>query len=283
MCGATLGVGLCLSGHRWLFPRRPVPSGRSFGGARFSQALASAGWGHIPVGLFVFFTLLGGLVAASLVSLALPVPMLAAVAGAGALAAPYAAVVSRGRSRQIRNRAVWPDVVDHVVSGVRAGLSLPDSVAHLETVGPETQRAAFGQFAREYRATAHFDSAADHLKTVLADPVADRIIETLRMSREVGGTELTTVLRNLSGYLRQDAAIRTEVEARQSWLVSAARLGVAAPWVVVALLASRPEAAEAYRSAEGSMIIAVGLLVSIFAYRVMRAVGRIPAETRWLA
>jgi tight adherence protein B len=28
--------------------------------------------------------------------------------------------------------------------------------------------------------------------------VADRILETLRMSREVGGSELTTVLRNLA-------------------------------------------------------------------------------------
>jgi len=38
-----------------------------------------------------------------------------------------------------------------------------------------------------------FSSCVDELKSSLADPVADRILETLRMSREVGGSELTTV------------------------------------------------------------------------------------------
>ena len=54
------------------------------------------------------------------------------------------------------------------------------------------------------------------------------------MAREVGGSDVTAVLRGLSGYLREDAALRAEVEARQSWILNAARLGVAAPWLVLA-------------------------------------------------
>src|SRR5690606_19266041 len=115
----------------------------------------------------------------------------------------------------------------------------------------------------------------------LADPVADRILETLRMSREVGGTELTTVLRSLSTYLRQDSAIRSEVEARQSWVVNAARLGAAAPWVVLLLLATRPEAAAAYNMPSGAGLIVAGLVVTVLAYRVMIAIGRLPEEERW--
>ena len=114
-----------------------------------------------------------------------------------------------------------------------------------------------------------------------ADPVADRIIETLRMSREVGGNELTTVLRNLAAYLRTDAAVRSEVEARQSWVVNAARLGVAAPWVVLILLSTRPEAADAYNTPEGAAVIGIGLALSIIAYRIMLGIGRLPEEKRW--
>ena len=58
--------------------------------------------------------------------------------------------------------------------------------------------------------------AADALRRRGVRPTADRIIETLSMAREVGGTELPTVLRSLSQYLRADAAVRGEVDARAS-------------------------------------------------------------------
>jgi tight adherence protein B len=117
----------------------------------------------------------------------------------------------------------------------------------------------------------------------LADPVADRIVETLRMSREVGGTELPGVLRALAGYVRADAAVRSEVEARQSWVVVAARLGVAAPWIVLLLLAARPEAVAAYNTPAGIALLAGGLVVTFVAYRLMIALGRLPEERRWFA
>ena len=121
----------------------------------------------------------------------------------------------------------------------------------------------------QYRRTGNFALCLDELKGALADPIADRILETLRMSREVGGSELTTVLRSLAAYLRQDAAIRSEVEARQSWVMNAAKLGVSAPWVILLLLATRPEAAAAYNTAAGVGLIVGGLVVSVVAYRLM--------------
>ena len=121
----------------------------------------------------------------------------------------------------------------------------------------------------------------DGLKARLADPVADRILETLRMSREVGGTELTTVLRNLASSLRSEVAMRAEVEARQSWIVNAARLGVAAPWIILLMLSTRTEAASAYNTSTGVVVIVAGLVVSIVAYRLMLALGRLPEERRW--
>lgn len=119
------------------------------------------------------------------------------------------------------------------------------------------------------------------MKERLGDPIADRILETLRMSREVGGNELPTVLRALAAHLRQEAAIRGEVEARQSWVMNAARLGAAAPWVILALLATRPEAAAAYNTSTGIAVIVGGLVVTVIAYRLMIALARLPEERRW--
>jgi tight adherence protein B len=236
--------------------------------------------GLSPTG-FIVLTVIGGVLCGALALALVAVPGFAVAAACAGGAAPWAFVSWRLRARREATRAAWPDVVDHLVAAVRSGIALPEAVAALATLGPEATREQFARFGREYRATGAFSRCADVLKAELADPVGDRIIETLKMAREVGGTELVAVLRELASSLREDAATRGELQARQTWVVNAARLGVAAPWLVLALLATRPEGREAYATAAGTAVIVIAAVVSIIAYRVMIAIGRLPEERRW--
>lgn len=222
-----------------------------------------------------------GLVAAALTWLITTLPVLALLAALAATAAPV--LYLRGRRLRLRKarRQIWPDVCDLLVAAIRVGLSLPDAVASLADSAPAAIRPAFAVFARDLHATGRFETSLDRLKDTLADPIADRIVETLRMARQVGGTELTGVLRALSGSVRADAALRGEVEARQSWIRGAAVLGSIAPWVILALLAMRPEGREAYASPAGVLVIVAGAAVSVLAYRIMLRIGRLPEPERW--
>jgi tight adherence protein B len=280
--GLLLGVGLLLAISPALWPTNGETDAR---GAtvldRARDTLAQAGFERVGLATVGVVSVILGMAAAALVFALVPVIAVAGAVGLAILVLPSAVVISRARAHRRATQVVWPDVVDHLVSAVRSGLALPDGVVTLAHSGPPLTRAAFADFERDYRMSGNFADALDRLKDRLADPVADRIIETLRMSREVGGNELTTVLRNLATYLRQDAAIRAEVLARQSWIVNAARLGVAAPWIVLLLLSTRPEAAVAYNTGEGIALIAVCLVLSIVAYRIMLGIGRLPEEQRW--
>ena len=278
--GGMLGAGFLLLAAPFLWPRTGDKD-RSRTPGRLRANLAQAGLGSLPLPAFVALSAVLGLAVSALSQAILGIAALSLVAALVGLGLPTLMVAWRTRARRRANRAVWPDVVDHLVSAVRSGLALPDSVGSLAGAGPLSTRPAFAEFAREYQATGNFGVAVDGLKASLADPVADRILETLRMAREVGGSDLTVVLRSLAAWLRQDAAIRSEVEARQSWIVNAARLGVAAPWIVLLLLASRPEAAVAYNTPAGVVVIVGGLGVSVVAYRLMVALGRLPEERRW--
>jgi tight adherence protein B len=120
------------------------------------------------------------------------------------------------------------------------------------------------------------------LKNELADPVGDRVCETLRVAREVGGTDLGTVLRTLSELLRVDARTRSELETRQGWTVNAARLAVAAPWLVLLLLGSQSSTLRTFDSSGGVLLLAIGGAVCLAAYRVMLRIGRLPEEPRVL-
>lgn len=280
--GLVLGTGLLLVAAPWLWPRGAV-AGRRRMGVKLRERLAQAGLERIPVGAFTAVSVLIGIAVAAVVFSVVPVIALALAAGPVGAAAPAVVVGGRARRRRRLLRAAWPDLVDHLVAGVRSGQSLADAVASLADVGPVEIRGAFREFERLVRATGTIGGPLDDLKNRLADPVADRIVETLRMSREVGGTELPSILRALAASLRQEAAVRSEVEARQSWVINAARLGVAAPWIVLLMLASRAEAAAAYNSPAGVTLLVVGFAVSVIAYRIMIAVGRLPEERRWFA
>lgn len=196
--------------------------------------------------------------------------------------APLAVVRGRARRRRTRLREVWPDVVDNVTSAVRAGMALPEALAQLAHRGPEELRPAFAAFALDYRTTGRFNESLDLLKQRLGDPVGDRLVESLRIAREVGGSDLGRLLRTLSAFLREDARTRTELEARQSWTVNAARLAAAAPWAVLAMLATRPESVQAYSTRTGALVLLIGGVVSVAAYRLMVRIGRLPEEERVL-
>jgi tight adherence protein B len=281
--GLVLGVGLfCIWWSLW--PRQVTQQGPRKAGpiSRLSDDLAQAGFDAVTPG-----SLLGACVMAfALIFLAVAattkVVPIALSFGLMAGFAPVMLVRMRARRRRSVMRDLWPDVVDNIGSAVRAGLALPEALSQLTIRGPEELRPAFASFAEDYRATGRFQDCLDRLKDRLSDPVADRLIESLRIAREVGGSDLGRLLRTLSVFLREDARTRSELETRQSWTINAARLAVAAPWIVLAMLSTRPDAVQAYSSRAGVLVLVVGAALSMVAYRLMVRIGRLPDERRVL-
>jgi tight adherence protein B len=281
--GLVLGIGLfCIW---WSFWPRQESTGlprRAGLTTRLSDELAQAGYEVLtPRSLLgaccIAFVLIFLVFAAT--TRVLPIALCFAVM---ASYAPILLVRMRARKRRALMRDLWPDVVDNIGSAVRAGLALPEALSQLTIRGPEELRPAFAAFAEDYRATGRFQECLDRLKERLSDPVGDRLIESLRIAREVGGSDLGRLLRTLSGFLREDARTRAELETRQGWTINAARLAVAAPWIVLAMLSTRPDSLQAYSRPAGVLVLGIGAALSFVAYRVMVRVGRLPEEGRVL-
>lgn len=247
---------------------------------RTRENLRLAGYRSARIGQLIAVscgsTLSGGLVAFALTK----VMALAVLAGALAGAGPWQYVRQRARAHLKERRDAWPDAVDHVASAVRAGLSIPESLRQLAEHGPEVLREDFAAFARHDAAHGRFDDSLDVLKESLADPAADRLIESLRLARNVGGTDVGRLLRTLSAFLREDASTRAELAARQSWTISAARLALAAPWLALLIVGFRGNGFAAYQTSTGVLVLIVGTLVSWAAYLAMKTIGRLPLEER---
>lgn len=279
LVGLGAGAGLLLIWSAFFVPPAPKRAGRY---RRTGELLARAGLGEVSTGSFLIMCLVTGSATACVIGVVSGTPPVAIAFGVIGGYLPVAVVSGRARQRQREFAEVWPEAVDHLASAVRAGMSLADAVSALGVRGPEPLRPAFGAFALDYQVTGRFTDSLERLKSRLADPVGDRVVEALRVAREVGGGELGRLLRNLSLYLREDARIRGELESRQAWTVNGARLAVAAPWLVLLLMSFQSEVIHRYASPAGTLILAIGASLCLVAYRLMMRLGRLPVERRIL-
>jgi tight adherence protein B len=249
---------------------------------RLRDWMTRAGVGSVSIGELLAFCV-GVATVTGLALLAMTHAAWLAVAFAAFAGYLPVTVLKARHGRRVRERReVWPDAIDHLVSAVRAGMSLPDAVSVLAERGPDALRESFVHFTAAYHATGRSGEALDSLKEKLADPAADRVVEALRVARDVGGSELGRTLRTLSAFLRDEHRVRRELEARQSWVIVAARLAFGTPWFVLLLLATKPEAVAAYQRPGGAVVIAVGAVLATAGYRLMLRIGRLPTEERVL-
>ena len=285
LLGLTFGLGVVLilrtfTGSEELRQRKP---GKRTLSEKIADLIAEAGIENVTPNQLLFASIgLGVFVYALLVLITggvLTIPAFFAVAVAYL---PIALVRLRARSRRAELRELWPDVVDNLASSVRAGMSLAEGLTAIGHRGPEALRVPFQRFAEDYRATGKFNDCLDRLKGRLADPTGDRIVESLRVAREVGGSDLGRLLRTLSQFLREDARTRSELVARQSFTVNGARVAVATPWLVLAMLSTQEQTLEMYNTPQGFVILLVGTGMCVVAYRVMMRIGRLPEEVRVL-
>jgi tight adherence protein B len=280
LVGLGVGVGLLLVWSAFTLPRTPRASRPGAGWV--ARRLGEAGMKNVSVPGVTLLSLGLGAAAGLVIQVVSGTLPVALAFGAMAAYLPLSVVGARARRRHREFAEVWPEAVDNLASAVRAGLSLPDALSAIAVRGPEPLRPAFDSFGRDYQVTGRFGDCLDRLKHELADPVGDRVVEGLRIAREVGGGELGRLLRNLSGYLRDDARTRSEMESRQAWTVNGARLAVAAPWLVLLVMSFQGDVIRRYGSPVGVLVLAVGAALCAAAYWLMLRIGRLPVERRIL-
>lgn len=276
LIGLAFGVGVLLI----LLALTTTPKPRARKETRVQKLVLAAAVPNVTTRGVYSATAIASIAIGALALIVTAIPIVALMAAAVGAFIPFAILKRKAHTRSKALRTSWPDAVDTLASAVRAGMSLPEALADLARRGPLPLRHSFTVFANSYRASGSFSAALSALQNHMSDPVADRVVAALRIAQEVGGTDLGQVLRTLSALLRQDAATRGDIEARQSWTVSAARMSIAAPWITLALLCTRPEAVAAFSTALGAVVLLGAAVVSFVAYRLMLRIGRLPSEER---
>jgi tight adherence protein B len=255
--------------------------------ARFLRTLDDhlqrAGWADVSPQAVVTLWGTGSVLIGAVVAWVIPLTALGPIATVAMVLAGWGMVRSRIDRRERALRAAWPGVCDHLRQAVRSGAGVGEAVWSVADHVPLELRPAFARYQQALEAGQSVSGALTRLKSDVANPVADRIIEALRMAHEVGGPELPRILADLQSSVRADWQVREDALAKQAWIRAASKLGVAAPWIVLVMISGRTETQTSYATPAGVTLLLVGAGVSAFAFKVMQKLGTLPAEKRWLA
>ena len=175
---------------------------------------------------------------------------------------------------------IWPEVIDHLFSGLYSGLSISEALSDLAIRGPEITRADFANFNSDMRNGVDFAVGIANLRQKFAHHGSDQIFEALSLARTLGGGELLNTLRTLGSFQREDLALNKEIAIKRGWIKNSAHISSAAPWVLLLMLGSQSGTAKAFTSPTGMFILLTGVVLTLIAYLWMGQISKLPQTPR---
>ena len=191
------------------------------------------------------------------------------------------AYFSRKRAQRLDDvQRAWPDGLRDLLSSVRSGASLPTAIEGLASFGPAPLRDAFLGFT-VYSHSLGVVPALEMVKSDLADPTSDRVIEVLILAYERGGAVVPEILSDLADATTRDLWTLEEIRTDALEQKINSRIVFILPWLVlVAMTARAGPFREFYGSPMGVLVAAIGAVMSVVGVAIASKLGAQPPEPR---
>jgi tight adherence protein B len=189
---------------------------------------------------------------------------------------------NRAAKHTLQQQLQWPNYLDAIHSAIWAGATVQQALVDCSPHAPKTASWAFVELEKDIGSGLDLDATLLNLKSRLASPIADRFVEITRLAHGLGGQGFLPGLKAQASQLRAENANWEEINVKQSWVISSARLAVFAPWLILLLLGTRSETSAAFNTEIGLLILLIGLGASLFAFRLVRLLAKLPERRRIL-
>lgn len=242
--------------------------------------LDQAGLDDVGPGQFVTVSVVAGLLAGVAAGSVFGAGLPALLVALGAASSPTL-LWRRARARRRRAaREAWPRLIEElrVLTG-SVGRSVPQALLEVGLRGPEELRPAFRAAQREWALSTDMGRMLGVLKDRLDDPTADAACETLLVAADVGG-DLDGRLAALAEDRRDDLSGRREAEAKQAGARFARAFVIIVPAGMALAGLSVGDGRSAYQTAEGQLLVALGLAVMATCWWWSGRIMRLPEPGR---
>jgi len=191
------------------------------------------------------------------------------------------AYYARKKVRRVAEvQEAWPDGLRDLVSSVRSGSSLPSALEDLGQFGPAPLRSVFGAFA-VYSRSLGLVPALEMVRSDLADPTSDRVIEVLILAHQRGGSVVPEILSDLAVATTRDVWTMEQIRGEALEQKINSRVVFVLPWLVLVVMTMRSGAfREFYSTSVGIVVVVICGAMSLVGMAVATRIGAQPEEPR---
>ena len=187
----------------------------------------------------------------------------------------------KDRMNQVIQTA-FPEFEETYISALQSGISIAEAFSFVNDFHlPHIGRSVSGVVESLDRGDS-IQKALEGLRRAVALPQADLFVSIVALAQRTGGQNLVQSLTEHVMSIRQELAAKGDVRSRQSAILSVAKLGLLAPWILIAVLSVNSQTRDAFNSVEGNLLLVGGFAVSFIAYRLVVAAGKTPEFERFL-
>lgn len=198
-------------------------------------------------------------------------PIMAGLTGFGAgIWFPHVVIGSMISRRQNLFTNRFPEGLDILVRGLRAGLPIAESIVNARSEVPEPVRTVYGQIADGVNLGQNLEDAIGDAAKILDTPELKFFAVSLSVQRETGGN-LAETLANLAEILRRRRQMKLKVKAMSSEARASAYILGSLPFIMFGLIffVNTGYAMELFTDPRGMMMVGVGVTMMVVGIAIM--------------
>lgn len=169
----------------------------------------------------------------------------------------------------------WPQFCDDISSGVRAGLSFPESFWLATNSLPLFLQLKFKELQKKCDTGEPFVATIIEFSDKLDNKTFSRIVHLATTAQSQNISAIAGLMNDFSQNLRSDISLLDEIKGKQAVTKISAKVAAVAPFVVLVLTSTRQTVRDAFMTTTGFLIVALTTIVTLGSYLLMRNLSRI--------
>lgn len=180
------------------------------------------------------------------------------------------------RARQL----VWPQFEETFISALESGLTVSDAFIYCQEFGLAALREPIDELVFSLDRGTQVDKAVRVFGRRIDISFADLFVEIVCLAQRTGGQNLIPALTEHVGSVRLELSASGAIESRTGAILTVGKLGLLAPWLLLAMLCVNERNRESFDSQSGGLLLLGGFALSLLAFRLVVKAGSMKPRPR---
>jgi tight adherence protein B len=178
------------------------------------------------------------------------------------------------KRKVVKQSELWPQFEELYISALQSGISITDAFSYAEEFGLGELQKPISLLVKKIDSGVRLPDAIISFGAELRFGAADLFVEIVRLAHHTGGQNLIQSLQDHVREVRFELEANRSSAARNGAILTVAKLGLLAPWVLLGVLCTNEQNRLVFGTDSGGLLLLGGFSLSLLAFRLVVKAGQ---------